>query len=143
VQWASSAPSLATVSENGLVNAVKAGTSVITATAGTVSATCNVTCVELPKVKSITFSKGRYSVQVGKTVQLEFTYSPSDAVNTDFTWSVADKDVAEIDKSGNLKGLAPGRTTVTVSADNGVSASVEVSVTIPGGNEEYGYEELN
>ena len=50
---------------------------------------------------------------------------------------------AEIDDSGNLKGLAPGKTTVTVSADNGVKGSVEVTVTLQGGNEEYGYEELN
>ena len=143
VKWASSQSSFVTVSESGLVKAVKAGTSVVSATAGSVSANCNVTSIEWPKVKSIAFKSESYSVQVGKTVQLEFTYSPADAVNTDFTWSVADKDIAEIDDSGKIKGLVPGRTTVTVSADNGVSASVEVNVTLQGGNEEYGYEELN
>ena len=143
VEWASSAPALASVSDDGLVTAVKVGTGTISATSGTVSAKCKVTCIEWPKVESIAFKKDSYSVQVGQTVQLEFTYSPADAVNTDFTWSVADKDIAGIDNSGNLKGLAPGKTTVTVSADNGVKGSVEVTVTLQGGNEEYGYEELN
>ena len=143
VKWSSSAPALASVSDDGLVTAVKVGTGTISATSGTVSAKCKVTCIEWPKVESITFKKDSYSVQVGQTVQLEFTYSPADAVNTDFTWSVADKDIAGIDNSGNLKGLAPGKTTVTVAADNGVKGSVEVTVTLQGGNEEYGYEELN
>ena len=48
-----------------------------------------------------------------------------------------------MDESGVFTALAPGEVTVTVTADNGVSASVKVTIPVPGSNEEYGYEELN
>ena len=142
VKWSSNAASVS-VSDNGLVEAVSVGTGDVTATAGTISAKCAVTCIEWPKVESIAFGSKQYTVKMGGTTLLEFTYSPENAINSDFTWQVADPAIAKVDDKGKLEGLAPGKTTVTVSADNGVKDSAEIVVTIEGENEDYGYEDLN
>ena len=46
--------------------------------------------------------------------------------------------VAMVDDKGKLEGLAPGKTSVTACADNGVKDSAEIVVTIEGDNEDYG-----
>ena len=143
VKWSSSNTASVSVSDNGLVKAVSAGTGVVTATAGSISAKCTVTCLEWPKVKSIAFNAKQFIVKMGGTILLEFTYSPEDAINTGFTWQVADPAIAKVDNKGKLDGLAPGKTTVSVSADNGVLDSADIIVTIEGDNEDYGYEDLN
>ena len=143
VKWSSSNTASVSVSDNGLVEAVSAGTGDVSATAGNISAKCTVTCLEWPKVKSIAFNAKQFIVKMGGTILLEYTYSPEDAINTDFKWQVADPAIAKVDNKGNLEGLAPGKTAVSVSADNGVLDSAEIIVTIEGDNEDYGYEDLN
>ena len=142
VTWSSSDSGVATVS-GGTVKAVAKGTATITATAGGKSASCSVTCKERPKVQSISFGKDSYVIPVGTSEQLTISYAPADAVNTTFIWTVSEPEVARVDESGVFTALAPGEVTVTVTADNGVSASVKVTIPVPGSNEEYGYEELN
>ena len=56
VTWSSSAPEVATIDKFGLVTAVKAGTAVITATAGECSASATVTVTE-PVVEATIFSE--------------------------------------------------------------------------------------
>lgn len=142
LSWRSDNPSLATVDQNGLVTALNPGTCTVSAVHGSIVASCVIHCSEKPKVTSIVFEKGRYQVLVGKTVKLEYVYYPADATNTDFTWSVSDTKIATVDKNGIVTGKAPGTVTVRLTADNGVFGSVDVDVAIPGGNEDYGYEDL-
>ena len=142
VTWSSSNAGVATVS-GGAVKAVAAGTATITATAGGKSATCSVTCKERPKVQSISFEKDSYVIPVGTSVQLKITYSPADAVAPVCTWAVSDPTLARVDNSGTVTALAPGEVTVTVTADNGVSAGVKVTLTVPGSNDDYSYVDLN
>ena len=142
VTWSSSDSGVATVS-GGTVKAMAKGTATITATAGGKSASCTVTCKERPKVQSISFGKDSYVIPVGTSEQLTISYAPADAVNTTFIWTVSAPEAARVDESGVFTALAPGEVTVTVTADNGVSASVKVTIPVPGSNEEYGYEELN
>lgn len=53
LSWNSSDPNIATVSDNGLVKAISAGTSIITATCGDISAECAITVLEDAGVESL------------------------------------------------------------------------------------------
>lgn len=145
VTWSSSNSSVAKVS-NGHVTAVSEGSATITATAGSKSASCAVTVQKMAvevNVTSIVLDYSEVRVSVGKTVHLGFKYFPENATNTAFTWSILNPDYASVDDSGNITGIAPGETNVTVTAPNGVGASAHLVVLLSGGNEEYGYEDLN
>lgn len=143
VTWRSEDPNLATVDQNGLVTAVNPGTCGVWAEHGDIAAKCVIHCNEKPKVTSIVFNTSRYTVNIGKTVKVEYTYYPADAVNTNFTWTVSNTEIATVDNTGTVTGKALGTVTVTVAADNGVAGHVTVAVSVPGGNEDYDYEDLN
>src|SRR5437867_2682276 len=69
VTWASSAPAVATVSANGLVASVAAGSATLTATSEGKSGTAKITVTVVP-VASVSVSPAATSLQVGGTVQL-------------------------------------------------------------------------
>ncbi|MBO4341163.1 MAG: Ig domain-containing protein [Bacteroidales bacterium] len=143
VTWSSSNTGVATVTD-GLVKAVGEGSATITAAAGGQSATCSVrVSIRSTQVKEIVFDPMSYSVNVGQTIQLQYTYSPSWATNTDFEWAATPEGIVSLGGDGTVTGLVPGRVQVWLTADNGVYGWAEVLVTISGGNEDYGYEDLN
>jgi hypothetical protein len=77
VQWSSSAPSVATVSSTGLVtcnaSATVSGSSMISATSGSITGSVGVTC-QAPQLKSITITASRQGeIPPGGTVQLTAT----------------------------------------------------------------------
>ena len=64
VSWSSSAPEVATVDESGLVTALTAGETVITASCGEYQATCNVSVAMMPaKIGDYYYSDGTYSTE--------------------------------------------------------------------------------
>ena len=82
--WASSDEAVATVSQDGTVTAVAEGTAVITVTAGSKSATCNVTITEERiEIESIEISPAEVTLtQIGETAQLTVKIMPEDATYT-------------------------------------------------------------
>ncbi len=67
VTWTSSAPTIASVSAEGVVEALAAGDAVITATAGEISAKCTVTVtqpVDDPKIGDYFYSDGTWSTEI-------------------------------------------------------------------------------
>ncbi len=65
VSWSSSAPEVATVDESGLVTALTAGETVITASCGEYQATCNVSVAMMPaKIGDYYYSDGTYSTEL-------------------------------------------------------------------------------
>ncbi len=117
VTWTSSNPKVATVS-NGKVTAKKAGTAVITATVGSVKATCNVT-VKKPAIKV----KKSVSVRKGKKLKLKVKATPSGKI----TYKSKNKKIATVTKKGSIKGIKKGSCTITVKC-NGVTKKVKVKV---------------
>ncbi len=124
ITWTSADPSVATVSDSGLVSAVKVGKTVITATAGAASATCEITVIDSGTVPVMTVSDN--SVAVSKDATIDVTaavkYKGETVENVEFTWAVAggfSNSIASIDANGAtaaIKGLAYGSTAFTVSA---------------------------
>ncbi|MDE7347325.1 MAG: Ig-like domain-containing protein [Muribaculaceae bacterium] len=129
VTWTSSDESVATVSDKGVVTAVKAGTATITATsANGKTATCSVTvAANIIPVESIAISKAELSLTEGETAALTATVAPENATDKIVTWSSSDESVATVDNEGNVTAMAVGDAVITATCGN-VSANCNVHV---------------
>ena len=128
--WASSKPSVATVS-NGVVTAYANGSATITATCGEHSATC---AVEVSGVSStvavtgITLDKATATVQTGFTITLTATVKPDNATNKTVLWSSDDETVATVE-NGVVTGISESTASIgAMTADGGFSAVCNVTV---------------
>ncbi|GAB4295228.1 MAG: hypothetical protein Kow0090_10080 [Myxococcota bacterium] len=128
--------SVATVSINGLVTAVKAGSATITVKNGTVQATVPVT-VTKPAVYlvSIDAKPDSFSIGKGGTQQLTVTGNYSDgsqkdltASSTGTTYQSQNTAVATVSSEGLVTGKAKGTTMIVVS-NSGKTDTVTVEVT--------------
>ena len=108
------------------INTWKAGVCVVTADiGGGITATCNVTVknVEPDNVSLPSTAK----TQVGETITLKPTLSPSDAETT-YTWSSDNSSVASVSSSGVVSGKKTGTANITVETANGKTAICMVTV---------------
>lgn len=126
VTWTTEDKSVATVDAEGLVTAVGAGTTVIKASAGNVSAECNVTVSGIP-VESIKLDKTSLDLTEGQTAQLNATVLPENADDKTVTWSTSDDGVATVSASGLVTAVAAGNAVITAKA-GGLSATCNVTV---------------
>ena len=132
VTWSSSDTKIATVDANGKVTGVKAGKVTITATAkdgSGVKGTISVTVTAPVKVTSVKVT-GTSTVNVGSTVKLTATVSPSTATNKEVTWKSSNTAVATVDANGNVKGIKAGTATITATAKDGSKKSGTLKVTV-------------
>ena len=137
VIWSTSAPTIATVSNEGVVTALALGTVTITAKASakpTVLATKEITIIP-PDPTAVTVN-GPLSVAAGKTATYSAEVTPATAVQT-VKWSVNDVTKATIDENtGVLTAVASGTVKViaTSTALNTVKGELTVTVTLPDAN---------
>ena len=129
--WASSNPSVATVTSEGHVTALSVGSAIIIATANDgsgVSATCMLT-VDKTLVTSITLSETELSLEAGQTAQLTATVTPSTATDQTLTWSSSDPTVATVSATGLVTVIAEGTCTITATTTDGsnLSASCQIN----------------
>ena len=129
VTWSSSNTAVATVSNNGLVTAVKEGSATITAKAGDKTATCTVTISKtVVAVTSVTLNKTSLSLMEQDTYQLVATVIPADATDKTVTWTSSNSSVATVDGNGVVKGVAVGSATITAKAGS-KTATCAVTIT--------------
>lgn len=147
VIWGSSDLSVVTVSGDGTVMGLKAGTAQITATTvdGYFVASCNVTVKNL--VTQITFGAPVTNpdgtpatnpdgtpvllgsdLELGTSMQLVPTLIPEDCEPPVLTWTSSNPAVARVGIDGTVMGLSLGEATITVMADNGVYAQYVIRV---------------
>lgn len=132
VVWKSSDNAVASVDNAGVIKAVKAGTAVITATAGGKSATCTVTVTDpaaaivLPQ--TVTLSSTKLTILKGKKASLSAVVAPENATDKKVIWSSSDEKVATVDTDGNITGKMGGTATITAQTANGKTATCEVTV---------------
>ena len=129
VVWGSSDATVATVDAAGLVTAVGAGTTEVTAASGGVSSTAPVTVEQ--RVAAVRASPASDTLRaLGDTVRLmaEATdangYSVADA---EFTWSSSNKLVATVDSAGLVTAVGKGRADIAA-ASVGVAATAIITV---------------
>lgn len=67
-------------------------------------------------------------VTTGKNKTLKISYYPEGASAKKITWISANTNIATVNSTGIVTGVAEGETTITVKTDNGVTATAEVVV---------------
>ncbi len=130
VTWTlTSGEGVVTLSETGLVTALKEGTATVTATVDGISATCTVT-VTIP-VKSVKITPETVTLSVQKTQQLEAVIAPKNATHKTVTWTLTSGEgVVTLSETGLVTALKGGTATVKATVD-GISATRTITVTIP------------
>lgn len=161
--WKASKDGTLTVSNDGIVTAVKEGTGkvrVILEGADGIKAVCEYTIkpkkkvvtppptgpnpglVDSMKVEGLTTNTATATLKVGATQQLSATKAP-DYSKAPITWVSSDASVATVSATGLVKALKAGSVSITAQAGDKI-ATVKVTVykpktTLPGGSINLGY----
>jgi uncharacterized protein YjdB len=134
VRWSSSDETVATVSGNGTVTGVSAGTATITVTTddGGKTASCTVTVsAATVAVTGVTLDESTLTLTVGNNATLTATVTPTDASNKNVTWATNNAAVATVSSNGTVTGIAAGTATITVTTEDGnKTASCIVTVLV-------------
>ena len=132
IRWSSSKESVATVTPDGIVEAVSAGTAFITATSDDsgVNAKCEITVKEKAiSVTGIALNKTSLSLSVEEEFTLEATITPDNATNKEINWASDNEAVVTVSSAGVVKALRVGTASITATTvDQGKSASCAVTV---------------
>lgn len=135
ITYSSSAQDVATVSASGLITAVANGTADITVTTtdGSKTAKCSVT-VNIPVVVT-GFSIAPKTVTIAAsatdpTMKLTPAVVPTNATNKAVSYVSSAPDIASVDSTGKVTGLAVGTATITATTSDGsFTDTCEVTVT--------------
>ncbi len=133
VTWSSNNEDVATVDEDGLVRAIKAGTAKITVTTEEAGknavATITVKSAAGSAVTSVELDMADVVLLVNETLSLDATVLPDTAANKEVTWSSSASSVATVDADGKVTAKAVGTATITVTTkDGGKKATCRVKV---------------
>lgn len=137
IEWKSSDESVATVSQTGLVTALKEGSSAITVITndGEFRASCEVTVKKkVIAVTGVKLSAASMTLREGDKGTLTATVEPANATNKNVEWWTSDLDVVSVTSTlggsnGYVEARGAGKATVTVKTEDGeFSASCEITV---------------
>ena len=127
--WSSGDAAVATVDSLGLVTAVRAGATVVTAAAGRAAGEAVVTVTQ--SADSVVVSPAAATIAPGDTLRFTaeaFDESGRPVLGAEFNWSSADRSVATVDASGLVRGVAVGGATITATAGSaGGTARITVA----------------
>lgn len=132
IEWKSSDESVATVSQAGLVTAIKEGSSAITVITndGGFKATCDVTVnKKVIAVTSVVLGNTELTLVEGEEEKLAVAVTPENATDKSVVWESGNESVATVSQEGLVTAVGEGKATITVKTnDGGFSASCEVTV---------------
>ncbi len=131
ITYTSSDPTIATVDANGVVTGVAAGRVTITATSGTVSATCEVTVNDYINITSFTLSKTELTLKPTELETLTAKFAPEDANwGMELVWESSDPNVVSVTAAGIVVGRLPGTATVTAKSKEFPEVTATCNVTV-------------
>ena len=82
-----------------------------------------------PKVTEIVPEYEEYTIGVNEVIDINYTYSPSNAINTDFSWTASDANILSV-YWNKVRGLKPGTAYVVVKTlDGTVEKRIKITVT--------------
>ena len=113
-------PTSTTLTNNGTINVENGGT-----LSGTTSGN-KVTY----KVTGVTLNTDKLPLYTGDSNTLTATIEPSNATNTNLTWSSDSEKVATVDENGTVTAVAPGTATITATAADGSGKTDTCTVTV-------------
>lgn len=125
IAWNSSNPGVASVSGNGSLTGLAAGSATITASSEGKSASGTVTITPVP-VASVVINPPTVTLDIGVDMQLTATARSASGVTLTgrpFAWETSDENVASITQTGLVTAHGIGTATITASAEGKVGAS--------------------
>ncbi|MBQ6302047.1 MAG: Ig-like domain-containing protein [Bacteroidales bacterium] len=132
LSWSSSNNSVATISSNGQITAVSAGTATITVKTndGGKTATCAVTVMaKTVSVTGVSLNNTSLTMTEGETQSLVANVTPENATDKSLSWSSSNNSVATISSDGQVTAVSAGTATITVKTnDGGKTATCTVTV---------------
>jgi uncharacterized protein YjdB len=133
VTWSSLNPTVATVSNTGVVTAIAAGSTGIKATIEGVSATASVSVAQPPPapVASVTIALDLTTVVVDGHAQATATLRDANGnvlTGRTVTWASANPSLATVSSSGYVTAVAAGTATITATAE-GVTGAATLTIT--------------
>lgn len=126
--WQSYNKDIATVDENGNIQAVKVGNATIDIKqAHCLNTLLSMSVQVMPVATAVTIED--FSMYEGTSRQLEAVLTPIDAYDV-MAWTSSDTEVATIDETGNISALKPGTVTITATTTDGTNLSASATLTV-------------
>lgn len=125
IDWKSNDESIVSVSDTGVLTAKAYGSTMIYAIDGGKLVSCGVTVT----LAATAIKNPDIQVKIKKFHRIETTYVPENATEMTIKYSNFDKNIVSVDEWGGLYGLSVGTTTITSTAENGLSTTFKVTVT--------------
>ena len=128
--WNGTNNSVAVITEDGQIEALKEGDTVITIKVDDATYIVNVHVEGTAyTVTSIELDKEVIELKVDDIYSLKTIINPPEAKDTELTWHSSNEKVAKVDNKGTVTALAVGTSTITVKTGNGNTAICIVKVT--------------
>ncbi|RVT74423.1 pectate lyase [Flavobacterium sufflavum] len=135
--WSVSDPTIAVVTETGLLTGIKNGTVKVTATAkdgsgsyGDKTYTVSGITGSTVLIQSIVITAA--NITNGQPLQLTTQILPANAANKTLNWTISSQAIATISADGLLTPRLNGTVTVTATSNDGSGKSAQIQITISG-----------
>lgn len=125
--WTSNDNTIASIDNSGNITAKKSGktTVVLDPIVGPLEY-CDVSVAYISPT-GISFEEEEISVVEGKSKTLSYELKPKGA-SSDVEWTSSDENVVKVSSTGKITGVSEGSATITITTENGHSASCKVKV---------------
>lgn len=133
LKWKSSNKKVATVSSQGKIKALRAGTAVITATmtGKKAKSTCKITVKEkIVLAKSVTLGQAAVGLKEGQTSQISATVLPADTTHKAVTYATSNAGVATVSGTGLITAVKKGSAVITVTTADGSNKTAQLQVVV-------------
>ena len=131
--WESSDADTLTVTQDGIITGVKAGTATVTVTDAStgVIATYNVTVRNVVPVTDVTLT-GVDTMAAFTTTQLTANITPENADWTGMAWESSNNEILTVNDTGLVTAVAPGKAlvTLTVTSADGTEKTAQHTITV-------------
>lgn len=133
VIWSSSAETVATVDQNGLVETHTKGNAVIYAVCGGKVGAYSIAVSDPVAVTKVTVTAegGANELLEDKTLQLTAAILPENATDQSVTWTSDNEAVATVDENGLVTAVAEGEAKITATSVNNMTGTYSVKVSKP------------